>query len=588
MISVNNLVFDFVAHDKPFVYKMYAEWDEYCKNVIEPIIDDVLSSSDLDLICREIDKLELNIGNIREEFFFEDFPVRFREELIRALRMVLGSDSKARERVQADAIGMRAEQRLLNIKHYLANGTCEEQRMGEHFRLQTELEIALDNDENGIVRLVQESFVNRMQLERMMLSLDNVIFGRILFTWLESGLVAEGDKRKAISLYAKEYPYLFLLLLEKVNQGGKDLIHLLELPEWERLEYPNIALSLRQNDILVNMMKQLPNTICPKWSAEMKTHIDTDKEKIAVEAGKVMEGGRYQWVMDDRIGVTEKRKRMVEVIRGTPSCLPEFVDAIDRMWQANLLTEIIDENFILELIDILCENQEVTVKTKCWMYASDWILAYMDINSNNLKSLPMDKVLNLKQGGFGEIPQPNISEDAVFASDYTAIGNAGLVLLTPWFPRLFTMLGLLNDDGKEFKNTDSRKRAVFIIQRMVTFEERDYTMMDLIFNRVLVNLPLHESLPSQIQLTEQEIEAVESMLEGVKGNWPNMANTSIKGFQHSFVERKGVLEIQEEKILLTVEPRSYDLLLDSLPWGYKLVRFPWLEKRIHVNWRDKE
>lgn len=187
---------------------------------------------------------------------------------------------------------------------------------------------------------------------------------------------------------------------------------------------------------------------------------------------------------------------------------------------------------------------------------------------------------------FGREPKKELSIKNMLMSDYISINNAGLVLLTPWFPRLFAMLGLLNEEGKDFKDTDARKRTVFIIQRMVTFEEQDYTMADLIFNRILVNLPLRESLPSRMQLTDDEIEAVDSMLEGVKGNWTQMTNTSVKGFQHSFVERKGVLEMQEERMQLTVEPRSYDLLLDSLPWGYKLVRFPWLEKRIYVSWRD--
>ena len=39
--------------------------------------------------------------------------------------------------------------------------------------------------------------------------------------------------------------------------------------------------------------------------------------------------------------------------------------------------------------------------------------------------------------------------------------------------------------------------------------------------------------------------------------------------------------------MLYVEGRSYDMLLDFLPWSYRLVQLPWLEKRINVVWRDK-
>ena len=78
------------------------------------------------------------------------------------------------------------------------------------------------------------------------------------------------------------------------------------------------------------------------------------------------------------------------------------------------------------------------------------------------------------------------------------------------------------------------------------------------------------------------------MLAGVKANWPKMENTSIGGFQRSFIEREGQLEQRENKWVLTVENKAYDILLDSLPWSYRMIRLPWLKKPISVLWRDKE
>lgn len=171
---------------------------------------------------------------------------------------------------------------------------------------------------------------------------------------------------------------------------------------------------------------------------------------------------------------------------------------------------------------------------------------------------------------------------------FTAVGNAGLALLTPWFPRLFAMVGLLDDEKKDFKDLASRVRAIFIIQRLVTFEEREYKEKDLVFNRILVGCPFAEPLPRRMELTEEELQTIESMLNGVKGNWPKVQNISIRGFQHNFIERSGRLEQREDKWILTVEERSYDMLLDSVPWSYNLVRFPWLTKTICVSWRSKE
>ncbi len=178
-------------------------------------------------------------------------------------------------------------------------------------------------------------------------------------------------------------------------------------------------------------------------------------------------------------------------------------------------------------------------------------------------------------------------EDAV-QPDYIPVTNAGLCLFAPWVIRLFGMLELLADDRKDLKDMDARIRAIFILQRLVTAEQREYKESDLAFNRVLAACPFNVPLPKRLELTDKEVETVESMLAGVKANWPKMENTSIGGFQRSFIEREGQLEQRENKWVLTVENNAYDILLDSLPWSYKMIRFPWLKKPISVSWRDKE
>ena len=172
--------------------------------------------------------------------------------------------------------------------------------------------------------------------------------------------------------------------------------------------------------------------------------------------------------------------------------------------------------------------------------------------------------------------------------DNVSVHNAGLVLLTPWFPRLFSMLGLLSEDRKDFKDMESRIRAIFVIERLTSYEDREYKESDLAFNRILVGCPFSQPLPAKIELTEQEIQTIESMLNGVKSNWSKMLNTSIRGFQHNFIERSGRLEQKEDRWLLTVDPRSYDMLVDSVPWTFNRVQFPWLAMQIQVSWRSQQ
>lgn len=171
---------------------------------------------------------------------------------------------------------------------------------------------------------------------------------------------------------------------------------------------------------------------------------------------------------------------------------------------------------------------------------------------------------------------------------YIEVPNAGLCLLAIWLPRLFGMLGLLTEDRKDLKDTEARVRAIFILQRLVTDEPQEYKEQELAFNRILTGCPFQVPLPKTLELTDNEIQTIESMIAGVKDNWDKLRNTSVKGFQHSFIERPGRLEQREDKWVLYVENRAYDILLDSLPWSYRLVRLPWLKNKINVVWRDKE
>lgn len=199
------------------------------------------------------------------------------------------------------------------------------------------------------------------------------------------------------------------------------------------------------------------------------------------------------------------------------------------------------------------------------------------------KELGKQKAKEALQKLFAKRPEQGNKETDI---EYLSISNAGLALLTPWFPRLFDMLGLMNEEKKDLKDMDARIRGIFIIQRLVTYEDKEYEEHELAFNRILTGCPFSVPLPKNIELTEQETETIESMLNGVKSNWQKIKNTSIQGFREAFIRRDGKLEQQEDKWSLTVESRAYDMLLDSLPWSYRLIRFPWLKKHIHVSWRD--
>ena len=168
------------------------------------------------------------------------------------------------------------------------------------------------------------------------------------------------------------------------------------------------------------------------------------------------------------------------------------------------------------------------------------------------------------------------------------IPNAGLCLLAPWFVRLFDMLGYLDSEHKAFKDTSSKIRAVFLLQYLVYGEERQCKENDLFFNRVLTDIPVSIPLPKSLSLSEIEKETADGMIAGVKANWQKMDGTSINGFRKSFISRNGVMSRPNDHWVITVEEKAYDILLDTVPWGFRQIRLPWLKKIIQVVWQDKQ
>ncbi|WP_455591827.1 contractile injection system tape measure protein [Bacteroides sp.] len=168
------------------------------------------------------------------------------------------------------------------------------------------------------------------------------------------------------------------------------------------------------------------------------------------------------------------------------------------------------------------------------------------------------------------------------------VNNAGLSLLIPYFPMLFSRMGYLTDDRSDFKDRDSQIRAVFLLQYILNGKEQEWPETELYLNKVFVGLTDWKNpLPPKVELTREEKECVDGLLEGVRHNWDKMRNTSVLAFRMTFLQRKGtVTHAERDKCWrLRVEEKAYDVLLDSLPWSFKVAKLPGMKERIEVQWR---
>jgi len=161
------------------------------------------------------------------------------------------------------------------------------------------------------------------------------------------------------------------------------------------------------------------------------------------------------------------------------------------------------------------------------------------------------------------------------------IQNAGLVLLNPFIPELFKRLKLVSD--QKFTGEHSIYKAIHLLEYIVHGNIKKFECI-LLLNKILCGHNIIQPVPVDTDLSRYEKAEGTKMLKAVIKNWPALKSTSVSGFNRSFLQRPGILKLNTNKWKLYVERRTYDLLLNRLPWSFQLIKYPWMDKIIEVEW----
>jgi hypothetical protein len=162
------------------------------------------------------------------------------------------------------------------------------------------------------------------------------------------------------------------------------------------------------------------------------------------------------------------------------------------------------------------------------------------------------------------------------------VNNAGVVIASPYLPRLFAMLNLLG--GPTFRDDAAACRAVHLLQFMVD-SRTDAPEHLLVLNKILCGVALAWPIERDIEATDDERAAIEGLIRGMIQNWQKIGRTSVAGFRESFLQRGGTLRLRNDEWHLQVEPRPFDMLLDYIPWSFAVIKHPWMPQAVHVEWR---
>lgn len=159
------------------------------------------------------------------------------------------------------------------------------------------------------------------------------------------------------------------------------------------------------------------------------------------------------------------------------------------------------------------------------------------------------------------------------------VDNAGLVLLHPFLPQLFTALGVLN----EYRIVRPG-RALCLLHYLATGVPRAHEY-ELALPKVLCNIDLPLPIEPLSLLSAEERNEADDLLGAVVKHWDALRNASIDSLRGTFLIRPGKLSRRRDgDWTLRVQYNTYDILLNSLPWGIATIKLPWMRNLLWVEW----
>ena len=178
----------------------------------------------------------------------------------------------------------------------------------------------------------------------------------------------------------------------------------------------------------------------------------------------------------------------------------------------------------------------------------------------------------------GQVSSPSINQAEQFVAD------SGIILLSPYIPVLFERTGCL-EKGK-FLTDEAKFKAISVLNFAAfgSFSEppRNAAVMNILSERPASPVYNKEELP---QISDSEKDIIEGLLKAVIANWKAVGHMSPDGLRASYFIRPGKIKVSENDCTLIIENKTFDILLDKLPWGYSVIKLPWMKKTLNVKWR---
>ncbi len=165
--------------------------------------------------------------------------------------------------------------------------------------------------------------------------------------------------------------------------------------------------------------------------------------------------------------------------------------------------------------------------------------------------------------------------------DYEFVHHAGIVLLHPFLPNFFNACKQLKND--QWISEEHKVKAVQLLAYLSTGSqfcpEHEMSLF-----KFLIGLEKEVLVSPELEISQELIDESDTMLKAVIENWNALKSSSIDTVREGFLQREGKLQPDDMGWKLFVGQKTVDILLSRLPWGLGIVKFPWLDSILRVEW----
>lgn len=157
----------------------------------------------------------------------------------------------------------------------------------------------------------------------------------------------------------------------------------------------------------------------------------------------------------------------------------------------------------------------------------------------------------------------------------------GLVLIAPFLPAFFNELKLTVDGV--FPSEVEQHKALHLLNYLGSGKTSspEYALM---LHKLLCGIEITTPVPKSVKLSAAEKKEAMIFLDDIAGQWTTLRSTSGKALRDTFFQRNGILEKKDRSWLVRVERGPMDIMLDTLPWTISIIKAPWMQQLLQVEW----